>query len=74
VRDDIAGVVLVGIGLVFGGSVFTGDAEVLDYFLGRSRVVLDRQRQLSAGALIPVRDSACHHGPRQHYLSYLEAI
>jgi hypothetical protein len=56
VRDDIAGVVLVGIGLVFGGSV------------------LDRQRQLSAGALIPVRDSACHHGPRQHYLSYLEAI
>jgi hypothetical protein len=61
VRDDIAGVVLVGIGLVFGGSVFTGDAEVLDYFLGRSRVVLDRQRYLSAGVLIKGRGNPCDH-------------
>lgn len=32
VGDIIAGVVLIGIGLAFGGSVFTGNPGVLDYF------------------------------------------
>ncbi len=32
VGDIIAGVVLIGIGLLFGGSVFTGDPGLLDYF------------------------------------------
>ena len=32
VGDIIAGVVLIGIGLAFGGSVFTGDPGLLDYF------------------------------------------
>ena len=32
VGDIIAGVVLIGIGLVFGGSVFTGNPGLLDYF------------------------------------------
>ena len=32
VGDIIAGVVLIGIGLVFGGSVFTGNPGILDYF------------------------------------------
>ncbi|MGD9183337.1 MAG: hypothetical protein PVF26_09220 [Desulfobacterales bacterium] len=32
VGDIIAGVVLIGIGLVFGGSVFTGNPDLLDYF------------------------------------------
>jgi hypothetical protein len=32
VGDIIAGVVLIGIGLAFGGSVFTGNPGLLDYF------------------------------------------
>ena len=32
VGDIIAGVVLIGIGLLFGGSVFTGNPGILDYF------------------------------------------
>jgi len=32
VGDIIAGVVLIGIGLLFGGSVFTGNPSMLDYF------------------------------------------
>ena len=32
VGDIIAGVVLIGIGLVFGGSIFTGNPDLLDYF------------------------------------------
>jgi len=32
VRDLIGGAVLIGIGLAMGGSVFTGDPSVLDWF------------------------------------------
>ena len=32
VGDIIAGVVLIGIGLLMGGSVFTGNPTLLDYF------------------------------------------
>jgi hypothetical protein len=32
VRDIISGVVLIGIGFLFGGSVFLGNPGVLDYF------------------------------------------
>lgn len=32
VKDIISGVVLIGIGLLFGGSVFTGNPGLLDYF------------------------------------------
>ena len=32
VGDIIAGIVLIGIGLAFGGSIFTGNPGVLDYF------------------------------------------
>jgi hypothetical protein len=33
IKDVIAGVVLIGIGLVFGGSIFLGTADALDIFL-----------------------------------------
>ena len=32
IKDIIAGVVLIGIGLVFGGSIFLGNPSTLDYF------------------------------------------